>query len=111
MTLEQAKEVVIDRMNAIAYQEYDFSLFPSDRDRLFGTQHYQLEPHTYLPDYPSRWAPGQDLEPKLPELLAYAWSRAESSLDQHFLEALYVVRLSDGFLSDLIAQSERTRAR
>jgi len=107
VTETEAKELIISQMNYIAYREFDHSLFPSDRDRLFGAEHYQLEPHTFLPDTPSLWAPGQDLEAKMPELLTFAVISSEEGQKNRFRIALDLVRLEDGYLNQVIQSAER----
>jgi hypothetical protein len=40
MTLDEAREAVIEGMNYAAYKETDSSLYDSDKNRLFCCEHY-----------------------------------------------------------------------
>jgi hypothetical protein len=71
MTDTRAKEIIISAMNYIAYAEFDTSLYTSDRNRLFGSDHFVDEPFTAPPERPSPWA-GSDSEEKLANVLALA---------------------------------------
>jgi len=41
MTSEEARLVIIDGINYAAYKETDSSLHDSDKNRLFGSEHYK----------------------------------------------------------------------
>jgi hypothetical protein len=48
MTPDEARQLVIDGMNYAAYRETDFSLHDSDKNRLFGSEHYASgRPHRH----------------------------------------------------------------
>jgi hypothetical protein len=68
MTPDEARQLVIDRINYAAYHETDFSLHDSDKNRLFGSEHYKSGRPVYEP---SPWAEG-DFEEKMAMLLVWA---------------------------------------
>ena len=41
MTPDEARALIIDGMNYVAYHETDFSLHDSNKNRLFGSEHYE----------------------------------------------------------------------
>ena|ERR1700722_6722571 len=68
MTLDEARQLVIDGINYAAYRETDSSLHDSDKNRLFGSEHYASGRPVYKP---SPWAEG-DFEEKMAMLLVCA---------------------------------------
>jgi hypothetical protein len=60
--------LVIDCINQAAYRETDSSLHDSDKNRLFGSEHYKSDRPVYKP---SPWAEG-DFEEKIAMLLVWA---------------------------------------
>jgi hypothetical protein len=68
MTLDEAREQVISAINFAAYRETDFSLHEADKNRLFGSEHYDSGRPVCGP---SRWA-GGDFEKKMAALLGMA---------------------------------------
>jgi Putative prokaryotic signal transducing protein len=68
MTPDEARQMVIDGMDYAAYRETDSSLHDSDRNRLFGSEHYKSDRPVYNP---SPWPEG-DFEAKMATLLAWA---------------------------------------
>ena len=68
MTPDEAREVIISGMDYAAYKETDYSLYDSDKNRLFGAKHYDSGRPVYEP---SPWAEG-DVEGKMASLLAAA---------------------------------------
>ena len=68
MTLDEARQLVIDGIDYAAYRETDSSLHDSDKNRLFGTEHYTSGRPVYRP---SPWAEG-DFEEKIAPLLVWA---------------------------------------
>ena len=67
MTLDEARELVIECMNYAAYRETNSSLHDSDKNRLFGSDHYNSGRIVVTP---SPWAEG-DFEEKMSILLRY----------------------------------------
>ena len=49
MTLDEARQLVIDGMNYAAYRETESSLHDSDKNRLFGSEHYTSGRPVYTP--------------------------------------------------------------
>ena len=68
MTPNEARQLVIEGINYAAYHETDFSLHDSDKNRLFGSEHYNSDRPVYEP---SPWAEG-DFEEKMAMLLVWA---------------------------------------
>jgi hypothetical protein len=68
MTPDEARELVVEGINYAAYRETDSSLHDSDKNRLFGSEHYQSG---RVVVGPSPWA-GSDFEEKMAMLLRYA---------------------------------------
>jgi hypothetical protein len=68
MTLDEARQLVIDGINYAAYRETDSSLHDSDKNRLFGSEHFTSGRPVYEP---SPWAKG-DFEEKMATLLVQA---------------------------------------
>ena len=68
MTLDEARQLVIEGINYAAYRETDSSLHDSDKNRLFGSEHYKSGRLVYEP---SPWAKG-DFEEKMATLLVWA---------------------------------------
>jgi hypothetical protein len=68
MTLDQARELVIDGINYAACHETDVSLDDSDKNRLFGSEHYNSGRGVYEA---SPWGE-DDFEGKMAILLACA---------------------------------------
>ena len=65
---DEARQLVIDGINQAAYRETDSSLHDSDKNRLFGSEHYKSDRPVYKP---SPWAEG-DFEEKMAMLLVWA---------------------------------------
>ena len=55
MTLEEARLVIVEGINYAACKETDSSLHNSDKNRLFGSEHYRSDRHAVKP---SPWAEG-----------------------------------------------------
>jgi hypothetical protein len=68
MTLDEAREGIISGIDYAAYRETDSSLHDSDKNRLFGSEHYKSGRPIYKP---SPWAEG-DFEDKMANLLGIA---------------------------------------
>ena len=70
MTVAEAKEILISAMDYMAYHEAGTSLYDSDKNRLFGADHYDSGWPVYSP---SPWE-SKDFEKKMAELLQMAMS-------------------------------------
>jgi len=68
MTPDGARELIIEAINYAAYRETDSSLHDSDKNRLFGSEHYQSG---RIVVRPSPWCEG-DFEEKMATLLRWA---------------------------------------
>ena len=68
MTLDEAREEIISGIDYAAYRETDSSLHDSDKNRLFGSEHYSSGRPVYQP---SPWADG-DFEDKMATILRTA---------------------------------------
>ena len=68
MTPKQAREEIISGIDYPAYRETDSSLFNADKNRLFGSEHYNSGRPI---DKPSPWSEG-DFEEKMATLLVWA---------------------------------------
>ena len=49
MTESEARQIVIDGINYAAYHETNSSLYDSDKNRLFGAEHYKSDRPVYAP--------------------------------------------------------------
>jgi hypothetical protein len=68
MTSDEARELIVEGINYAAYRETDSSLHDSDKNRLFGSEHYESN-RVVLSSSP--WA-GGDFEEKMATLLRWA---------------------------------------
>jgi hypothetical protein len=100
----RAKEIIISAMNRVAYTEFGTSLYTSDRNRLFGSEHFVPEPYTAPPDRPSPWQ-GEGSEEKLAEVLALA----SCFKDQEFDQAIKTLLAGDHDLNKLIRRAQRNQ--
>jgi hypothetical protein len=100
MTSDEARERVIEGINYAAYHETDFSLYDSDKNRLFGSEHYNSGRMIVRP---SPWPEG-DFEEKMAMLLR--WARKLIS-DPRFAEAQKALEGDDSVLGRVIRR-ERT---
>jgi hypothetical protein len=55
MTPEEARQIIVEGINYAAYRETDSSLYGSDKNRLFGSEHYNSGRHVLKP---SPWSEG-----------------------------------------------------
>lgn len=90
MTAVEAKERLISLMDYIAYREIGTSLYDSDKNRLFGEEHYRSERPVYSK---SPWE-GGGFEGKMARLLKTA--RCYKSTSSQYREAIRHLRFSGG---------------
>jgi hypothetical protein len=76
MTPDEARELLVEGINYAAYRETDSSLHDSDKNRLFGSEHYKSGRVVVTP---SPWA-GDDFEEKMAMLLRLARALNSSCL-------------------------------
>ena len=100
MTETEAKELLIDGMNYAAYRETDHSLWPSDKDKLFGELHYKEDRPVYSP---SAWGQGEKFESKMSELLKWAIQLGTSK--GNYSEAIRVLKDGDHYLNRIIQRA------
>jgi hypothetical protein len=68
MTLDEARHLIVEGINYAAYRETDSSLYDFDKNRLWGSDHYNSG---RLVTKSSPWADG-DFEEKMATLLKWA---------------------------------------
>jgi hypothetical protein len=68
MTSDEARNLIIEGLNYAAYHETDSSLHDTDKNRLWGSEHYNSGRHVANP---SPWEEG-DFEEKMTVLLGWA---------------------------------------
>lgn len=100
MTPEEARQAVVDGINYAAYKETDSSLYDSDKNRLFGSEHYRSDRVVVKP---SPWA-GGDFEGKMAVLLR--WANALNSSDPAFAEAQSLLEDEDSVIGRVIRRSK-----
>ena len=96
MTPDEARELIIDGMNYAAYRETDSSLHDSDKNRLFGSDHYNSGRIVVTP---SPWAKG-DFEEEMSTLLR--WANALNRSVPQFLEAQRLLAKENSTLGAIV---------
>jgi hypothetical protein len=96
MTLDEARQLVIEGMNYAAYRETDFSLYDSDKNRLFGSEHYKSGRPVYEP---SPWAEG-NFEEKMTML--FVWANVLNRSVSAFIEARKLLENENSVLGRVI---------
>lgn len=99
LTLDQARELIISGLDYAAYSETDFSLYDADKNRLFGSEHYNSGRPVYKP---SPWAEG-DFEKKMATLLYWAGQLSKSN--PQFKHAQKVLMWRRGVLGRIIRRN------
>ena len=100
MTLEEARQIVVEGINSAAYKETDSSLYDSDKNRLFGSEHYNSGRHAVQP---SPWSEG-DFEEKMAMLLL--WANARSPSDPAFTQAQSLLEAEDSMIGRVIRRAQ-----
>ena len=101
MTSDEAREFIIDGINYAAYRETDSSLHDSDKNRLFGSEHYKSDRSIAQP---SLWAEG-DFEEKMAILLR--WANALNRSVPAFQEAQNLLEGEDSVIGHVIRRAKR----
>ena len=101
MTLDEARELVIDGINYAAYRETEHSLHDSDKNVLFGSNHYNSGRPVYEP---SPWADG-NVEEKMATLLV--WVRRLNASQPAFEEALSLLENEESLLARIIRNAKK----
>jgi hypothetical protein len=104
MTLDEARQLVIDGINYAAYHETDFSLYDSDKNRLFGSEHYESGRPVHEP---SPWAEG-DFEEKMAMLLV--WANVLNRSVPAFTEAQKLLEGEDSVIGRIIRSAKNRKA-
>jgi hypothetical protein len=100
VTSDEARELVIEGMNYAAYRETDSSLHDTDKNRLFGYEHYKSGRFV---DKPSPWAEG-NFEQKMATLLRWANMLNESV--PAFTEAQRLLETEDSVIGRVIRRAK-----
>jgi hypothetical protein len=103
MKLDEARQLVIDSINYAAYHESDFSLHHSDKNRLFGSEHYKSGRPVYEP---SPWAEG-DFEEKMAMLLV--WANALNRSVPAFTEAQRLLEGEDSVVGRVVRSAKNRK--
>src|ERR1700719_3039274 len=101
MTPDEGREMIIDSMDYAAYHQTESSLYDSDKNRLFGSEHYKSDRPVYTP---SPWPEG-DFEQKMTTLLV--WANALNRSDPTFAEAQRVLEDEDSIIGRLIQRARK----
>lgn len=105
MTPDEARQLVIEGINYAAYHETDFSLHDSDKNRLFGSEHYKSGQPVYEP---SPWAEG-GFEEKMAMLLV--WANMLNRSVPAFTEAQKLLEGEDSLIERVIRSAKNRKAR
>ena len=103
MTPDEARQFVIEGINYAAYHETDYSLYDSDKNRLFGSEHYNSGRPVCEP---SPWAEG-DFEEKMAMLLV--WANVLNRSVPTFTEALRLLEGEDSVLGRVIRSAKNRK--
>jgi hypothetical protein len=101
MTTDEARELIIDGINYAAYRETDSSLHDSDKNRLFGSEHYKSDRSIAQP---SPWAES-DFEEKMAMLLR--WANALNRSVPAFQDARSLLEREDSVIGHVIRRAKR----
>src|SRR6266852_1829986 len=97
---EEARLMIIDGINYAAYKETDSSLHDSDKNRLFGSEHYNSGRHVVKP---SPWSEG-NFEEKMAMLLR--WANALNASVPSFTQAQALLETEDSVIGRVIRLSK-----
>jgi hypothetical protein len=105
MTAEEARQIIVEGINYAAYRETDSSLYDSDKNRLFGSEHYNSGRHVVKP---SPWSEG-NFEEKMATLLR--WANALNASVPTFAQAQAVLEAEDSVMGRVIRLSKHSQGR
>jgi hypothetical protein len=103
MTPNEARQMVIEGINYAAYHETDYSLYDSDKNRLFGSEHYNSGRFVCEP---SPWAEG-NFEEKMAMLLV--WANVLNRAVPAFIEAQRLLEAEDSILGRVIRNAKNRK--
>ena len=101
MRADEAREILISAMDYAAYRETDYSLYDADKNRLFGSDHYNSGRPVYTP---SPWAKG-NFEQKMATLLH--WASVLNASNPQFKHAQGLLKWEFGVLGRIIRRTYR----
>jgi hypothetical protein len=96
MTPDEARHLIIEGLDYAAYRETDSSLHDTDKNRLFGSEHYQSGRFVAKP---SQWAEG-DFEAKMTTLLR--WANALNRSHPAFTQAQRLLEGEESIIGRII---------
>ena len=99
MTSDEARELIVEGVNYAAYREPDSSLHDSDKNRLWGSEHYKSGRVVITP---SPWAEGE-FEEKMATLLR--WAMALNRSAPAFHEAQKLLENENSILGRIIRRA------
>ena len=102
MTLDEARHLIIEGINYAAYSETDSSLYDSDKNRLWGSEHYNSGRSVVKP---SPWA-GDDFEEKMATLLQ--WANALNRTVPAFRAAQKLLECEESVIGRVIRRCKST---
>jgi hypothetical protein len=103
MTPDEARQLVIEGINYAAYHETNFSLHDSDKNRLFGSEHFNSGRPIHEP---SPWAEA-DFEEKMAMLLV--WANILNRSVPTFAEAQRLLEAEDSVLGRVIRNAKNRK--
>jgi hypothetical protein len=99
MTPDEARQIIVEGINHVAYRETDSSLYDSDKNLLFGSDHYNSGRHIVQR---SPWPEG-NFEEKMATLLR--WANALNASSPRFAQAQALLESEDSVLGRVIRLS------
>jgi hypothetical protein len=100
MTDTQAKELLISGIDFAAYRETNHSLWDSDKNRLFGAEHY-VSGRPVL--QPSVWGEGEEFEENMAKLLR--WAVQLGSAEGSYTEAIRKLASGEHYLNRIVRRA------
>jgi len=101
MTPDEARHLIVEGINYAAYRETESSLYDSDKNRLFGSEHYDSDRSVVQP---SPWAE-DDFEEKMATLLR--WANSLNRSVHSFTEAQRLLENEESALGRVIRRAQR----
>lgn len=100
MTIDEAKEFLIETMNYMAYRETNHSLWDSDKNKLFGSDHYKSDRPVFER---SVWGEGEEFEKNMTDLFRWAFLLAPPS--SRCEEAIRTLKPGEHYLNRIIRRA------
>ena len=105
MTPEEARQIVVEGINYAAYRETDSSLYDSDKNRLFGSEHYNSGRDAVKP---SPWTES-NFEEKMAMLLR--WANTLNASVPTFAQAQAILEAENSVIGRVIRRSKISQGR